>query len=617
MSVLIDKEIIGLCENVEFPMISPFLNHQVKVDSLGNKIVSAGLSSAGYDVRLAEDFKVFTDLNSSIVDPLNFDPKCLHDYKGDYVIIPPNSYMLGKTIEYFRIPKDIMVVCVGKSTYARCFTGDTKVALVNGEALSFIELIERASKGERFWGYSINDTGEIVVTELIEPRFIAHEKILEIVLDNDEVISCTPDHKFISRDGQEIEAKDLTIGQSLFPLYRYVARGYETVVQQTSFTWAPTHRLADHWNIRHGVYTVGSNEHRHHIDHNRRNNIPINIMRVDASAHIKHHNEERALDTDFIERMSDIQKESFSRNSKDPIWYNKFVEKCKAAAHRFWHDKDLEEARKAHHEKLLERMENMTIEERANRSERMRIYSILESSKLRASNLLKTLWKDPLFRAAKIEHAGKLNLREDITEKHLEDALKKTGTIDGAAAMLKCDRATFRRYPEILTKFKSLSASEKLTEEIVIKELSRSGSVGRAAYRLGVLIEDIFKFNNAVEKFYGTPIAANHKVKEIRLINKTEDVYCLTAPEFSNFALESGVFVKNCGAIVNVTPIEPGFEGNIVIEVSNSTRLPLKIYANQGISQFIFFKARDNCNVSYSDRKGKYQGQTSIQTAIG
>lgn len=84
------------------------------------KILSYGTSSFGYDVTLSDEFRIFTNINSSIIDPLNFDEKCLQEFKGDVCIIPPNSYILGVTKEYFDIPRNVMVVCVGKSTYARC-----------------------------------------------------------------------------------------------------------------------------------------------------------------------------------------------------------------------------------------------------------------------------------------------------------------------------------------------------------------------------------------------------------------------------------------------------------------------------------------------------------------
>jgi dCTP deaminase len=91
-------------------------------------------------------------------------------------------------------------------------------------------------------------------------------------------------------------------------------------------------------------------------------------------------------------------------------------------------------------------------------------------------------------------------------------------------------------------------------------------------------------------------------------------VYCLTSPETGNFALESGVFVKNCGLIVNVTPLEPEWEGHITLEFSNTTPLPAKIYANEGCAQLLFLQAdRDDiCETSYKDRGGKYMEQRGI-----
>lgn len=85
-----------------------------------NKIISYGLSSYGYDVRCADEFKVFTNINSTIVDPKNFDPQCFVDVKSDVCIIPPNSFALARTVEYMRIPRDVLTICLGKSTYARC-----------------------------------------------------------------------------------------------------------------------------------------------------------------------------------------------------------------------------------------------------------------------------------------------------------------------------------------------------------------------------------------------------------------------------------------------------------------------------------------------------------------
>ncbi|MBU4610387.1 dCTP deaminase [Achromobacter sp. GG226] len=100
-------------------MIEPFAAEQVReVD--GRRIVSYGTSSYGYDVRCADEFKIFTNINSTIVDPKAFDEKSFVDFKGDVCIIPPNSFALARTVEYFRIPRDVLTICLGKSTYARC-----------------------------------------------------------------------------------------------------------------------------------------------------------------------------------------------------------------------------------------------------------------------------------------------------------------------------------------------------------------------------------------------------------------------------------------------------------------------------------------------------------------
>ena len=100
---------------LEHGMIEPFEDRQVRAG-----VISYGLSSYGYDIRVADEFKVFTNINSTVVDPKNFDNRSFVDVKADVCIIPPNSFALARSVEYFRIPRDVVTVTVGKSTYARC-----------------------------------------------------------------------------------------------------------------------------------------------------------------------------------------------------------------------------------------------------------------------------------------------------------------------------------------------------------------------------------------------------------------------------------------------------------------------------------------------------------------
>ncbi|MBX9403648.1 dCTP deaminase [Lysobacter sp. BMK333-48F3] len=118
MSIKSDRWIRRMSE--QHGMIEPFEPGQVKHAADGQRIVSYGTSSYGYDVRCSREFKVFTNINSTIVDPKHFDPGSFVDIENDVCIIPPNSFALARTVEYFRIPRDVLVVCLGKSTYARC-----------------------------------------------------------------------------------------------------------------------------------------------------------------------------------------------------------------------------------------------------------------------------------------------------------------------------------------------------------------------------------------------------------------------------------------------------------------------------------------------------------------
>jgi len=329
----------------ETKMIEPFEPNQVRLSNNG-RIISYGTSSYGYDVRCANEFKVFTNINSTIVDPKQFDEKSFVDVHADVCIIPPNSFALARTVEYFRIPRSVLTICLGKSTYARCFSADTRVALVDGSAPTIEEMARQHEKGELFWGYSIGQNGRVIVSLLDAPRFIGRDSLFEVTLDNGESIRATPDHLFLRRDGRMAAAADLRPGDSLMPLYRSMQRGYEMVYQ------------------------------------------PIN------------------------------------------------GDSC------------------------------------------------------------------------------------------------------------------------------------------------------------GVVL--------------------NHRVTAIRDLRGEHDTYCLTVPEAGNFALDAGVFVRNCGIIVNVTPLEPEWEGHVTLEFSNTTTLPAKIYANEGAAQMIFFEADEVCSISYKDRGGKYQGQKGV-----
>jgi len=161
MSVKSDTWIRRMAQ--EHRMIEPFVDGQVR-----EGVISYGLSSYGYDIRVSDEFKIFTNVHSAVVDPKHFNPKSFVDFRGDVCVIPPNSFVLAQTVEYFRIPRQVITLCVGKSTYARC------------------GLIVNVTPFEPEWeGYV---TLEISNTTPLPARIYANEGIAQVLFfESDEV----------------------------------------------------------------------------------------------------------------------------------------------------------------------------------------------------------------------------------------------------------------------------------------------------------------------------------------------------------------------------------------------------------------------------------------------
>ncbi len=168
---------------LEHKMIEPFVEGQVR-----DGVISYGLSSYGYDIRVTDEFKIFTNVHSAVVDPKHFVPNSFIDFKGDVCIIPPNSFVLARTIEYFRIPRSVLTMCIGKSTYARC------------------GLIVNVTPFEPEWeGYV---TLEISNTTPLPARIYANEGIAQVVfLEADEVCEIS----YADRKGKYQAQKEIVL----------------------------------------------------------------------------------------------------------------------------------------------------------------------------------------------------------------------------------------------------------------------------------------------------------------------------------------------------------------------------------------------------------------------
>ncbi len=209
-----------------------------------------------------------------------------------------------------------------------CFTKDTKVKLIDGRNLDFGELIEEQKIGKKHWTYAFNTKTQLIeITEIKNPRLTRkNAELIEITLDNDEKIKCTPDHKFLLHDGKYKQAKDLDVGSSLMPIYTKAYDGvqdknlkdYETVLQPSTNDWQFVHRLSDEWNIKEGIYARSRGRIRHHKDFNKKNNNPDNITRVDWKEHWEIHYKltswKHRNDKEYVKKLAEGRRKYIENN---------------------------------------------------------------------------------------------------------------------------------------------------------------------------------------------------------------------------------------------------------------------------------------------------------------
>lgn len=185
MSIKSDKWIRRMA--AECSMITPFEPQQVRTNATG-RVISYGTSSYGYDIRCADEFKIFTNINSVIVDPKNFDANSFVDIKADVCIIPPNSFALARTVEYFKIPRNVLTICLGKSTYARC------------------GIIVNVTPLEPEWEGHV--TLEFSNTTPLPAKIYAHEGVAQVIFfESDDVCSVS----YADRQGKYQGQKGVTL----------------------------------------------------------------------------------------------------------------------------------------------------------------------------------------------------------------------------------------------------------------------------------------------------------------------------------------------------------------------------------------------------------------------
>ncbi|KKP59410.1 MAG: gyrase subunit A protein [Candidatus Magasanikbacteria bacterium GW2011_GWC2_34_16] len=391
-----------------------------------------------------------------------------------------------------------------------CFTKDTKVKLTDGRNLSFEDLIKEHQQGKKNYTYTVNGAGLISVAEIINPRLTRkNAEIIKVVLDNDEEIRCTPNHLFMLRDGNYLEAKDLKPKTSLMPLYERMSEttdrlnraGYTLIFQNKTKEWMLAHHLSDNFNLSNHKYSKTDGRVRHHKDYNKLNNSPENIQRMNWGEHWKTHYEHASKmhqNEDYKKSIA-LGREEFWANPENR---KKYSENLKLRNIKNWENQ-------TYREKMIAGLSRINKEYILNHPEKR-----LEFAE-RGSKTLKKLWQIPEYKKLfneKISAANKLRETNNTGKKKFLNVCKEA----------------FQKYHTLNQKL-----YEELRKIVYPYGAATTWATGFEKYytnNLDVLLQDLTK---------------NHKVKEVEILNQQEDVFDLTIEDTHNFALASGIFVHN------------------------------------------------------------------------
>ena len=390
-----------------------------------------------------------------------------------------------------------------------CFTKDTKVRLADGRSVSFGELVEENHAGKRNFTFTINREGTIELAEIKQPRLTKkNTPVIRVVLDSGAAIDCTPDHRFMLRDGTYKEAQHLDIGDSLMPGYFRLSQkqdnpealDYEMVLQPKTETWSYSHHLADAWNLNQGVYSLTAGRVRHHIDFLKTNNTPTNIARMQWGAHLKLHSQHAAHlheSEAYRAKIADGRKIFWSVEKNRSAYAERISERNK----KNWQDPVYKE----HMRTVLSRVNKEHIKQHPEKRE--------EFSK-RATATLQRLWKEPKYKAL-------------FHEKIVAANKRRTTNNTGKAKFLRICHET-------LAEFECLSKEAyEATRQAEFGQGFTTWDQGLAKY-----------YENDINKVYAE-VCHNHKVARVEHLKETADVYDLTVDKTHNFLLAAGVFVHN------------------------------------------------------------------------
>jgi len=590
MSVMSDHWIRRMAQ--EHRMIEPFSEKQVR-----EGVVSYGVSSYGYDVRIADEFKIFTNINSTIVDPKNFDPRSFVDFKGDVCIIPPNSFALARTVEYFRIPRNVITICVGK-----CVTADTRLLdASSGRLLPITRVVEKGGSvaalgGQRVGGSAVREGSRLGTMPVLSARSRTGRRL-----------RATPNHPVLTFRGWrplgELVPGDRFAVPRRIPIFgsgEMRPCEVDLLGLLLSDGQCSTPGSSPRYTSGDPVLRAAFSEAVTAFGGVPR---PVGHMSVNATNRGRRGGVMEPNRTFAWLRSLGLDVRSPEKFVPDVVFELRAPLLARFLRALFSGDGGVSVGPNSVH------LEYCSTSERLARD---------------VQHLLLRFGVVAFLRERSIEGGRPASVLTVTSKEHVSRFAKEIGFVPGSQKARRLEEALvlIEARPQRKSNFDTLPREAwSLFRDVCrarggslrglgVERTTPSQSMPRALAAdladrlsdemLGAMAEGDVLWDTLIEtRFEGF-----------------EPVYDITVPERENF-LANDVVVHNstyarCGIIVNVTPFEPEWEGIVTLEVSNTTPLPAKIYANEGIAQVLFFEGNEPCETSYQDKKGKYQAQSGL-----
>jgi len=435
-----------------------------------------------------------------------------------------------------------------------CFSGDTKVSLVDGRDITFKELVKEHEENKEHFCYTIRKNGKVGVERILNPRITRRNaEVVKVILDNGLEITCTPDHKFMLRDGKYKPAEELVSGDSLMPLYKKTStkkekgitiNGYEMVWDPRSDYWLFTHMLADWYNRWRGTYSESDGEHCHHIDFNKRNNNPTNIVRLPKEEHLELHRKSlrntlhssAAIERSRRVRQSQEYRAAMSQRMSQPETSSVLSRNAKQQ----WADIE--------YKKFM--MERWWAFFESNEDYRKRNAESLNKAQ-------KNHWSNEENRIAQAERTRKyFKDHPDAKEKLAQ--LANQEWLDQTLLEWRRQKTREQWTPEFRSQRKATLNKTYYSKTMAVLHgfLSKEGHLdveGYRSHRLATSDKSILRYDRFCERYFqgdeSKAIEAvryfNHRIVRIEKVDELLDVYDMEVPGTHNFALAAGVFVHN------------------------------------------------------------------------